>query len=316
MATRVLITVDTELAWRHYARGAGWEENFALSCEPAGVGLTYQLAKLAEHGLAATFFVDPMPALVYGIEPVERMVAPILAAGQEVQLHLHSFWFDLAAGAEPARFELTAFDAGAQRQLIESARNLLVAAGAPPPTAFRSGSFAADEATLAALRDLGFSHDSSHNGADQPWPSALPFAPDLIDPVEHDGIVEIPVTQIGQREGGLRPFQLCALSSSEMEAALRHAAAGFHPVVTIVSHSFELATRDGARVNQVVRRRFDRLCAFLTAHRELMPTARFADLPREAANVSAPLPANPARTLRRLVEQGWSNARYERAATG
>ena len=98
MATRVLLTIDTELTWRHFAQGADWRDNFTLSCEPCGVGLAYQLEMLRRHALDACFFVDPMPALVYGSEPIKRMVEPILEAGQEVQLHLHSFWHDLAQG--------------------------------------------------------------------------------------------------------------------------------------------------------------------------------------------------------------------------
>ena len=314
MATRVLLTIDTELTWRHHARGAGWRENLALSYDPAGVGIPYQLATLERHGLQACFFVDPMPALVYGLDPVRRMIEPILDAGQEVQLHLHSFWHDLAsADAEAARFELTCFDAAEQRRLIATARDLLVAAGAPAPIAFRSGSFAANADTLAALAELGLRFDSSHNGTDHPWPSALPFPPSLIDPVEASGVIELPVTQIGRRGGGLRPFQLCALSTEEMEAALCHAAGNRHPIVTIVSHSFELASRDGLRVNRLVRRRFDRLCAFLAANRETLPTGRFADLPvAPLAGRSEPLPARPLRTFRRLAEQAWGNARYER----
>ena len=224
MATRVLLTIDTELTWRHFARGAGWRDNLALSCEPAGVGLAYQLAQLGRHGLKACFFVDPMPALVYGLDPVRLMVEPILAAGQEVQLHLHSFWHDLARGRrDEARFELTDFNLMEQRALIEKARELLIAAGAPSPMAFRSGSYAANADTLAALRQLGFAYDSSHNGAEHPWPSALPLDPALIDPVRCDGVAEIPVTQIRRSDGGLRPFQICALSSEEIEAALAHA---------------------------------------------------------------------------------------------
>ena len=314
MATRVLITIDTELAWRHFARGAPWRELLALSYDPAGVGVPYQLGQLRRFGLKACFFVDPMPALVYGIEPVRMMVEPILAAGQEVQLHLHSFWSDLARGErDRARFELTLFDADQQYALIATARDLLVEAGAPPPTAFRSGSYAADAGTLAALRRLGLRHDSSHNGAEHPSPSALPLAPELIDPAECDGVTEIPVSQIRRRDGGLRPFQICALSAQEMRAALRHADARDHPVVTIVGHSFELASRDGRRVNRLVRGRFDRLCAFLADHATTMPTVAFADLPALAvAAPSRPLPARPLRTARRIGEQAWGNLRYER----
>lgn len=314
MATRVLITVDTELAWRHFARGAPWREVLALSYDPAGVGVPYQLALLARFGLKACFFVDPMPALVYGIEPVRMMVEPILAAGQEVQLHLHSFWSDLAAGRrDGARFELTAFSADEQYALIATARDLLVEAGAPAPTAFRSGSYAADAGTLAALRRLGLRHDSSHNGAEHPWPSALPLAPEQVDPVACDGVTIVPVSQIRRRDGGLRPFQICALSAGEMRAALRHASANDHPVVTIVGHSFELASRDGRRVNRLVRGRFDALCAFLADHQDAMPTVTFAELPAPVSpTASVPMPAYGPRTARRLVEQAWGNLRYER----
>ena len=96
MATRVLITVDTELVWRHHEAGLSWEENFARSYEAAGVGVPYQLRLLAEHGLKACFFVDPMPALLHGLDPVRRMIDPILAAGQEVQLHLDGGRMELA----------------------------------------------------------------------------------------------------------------------------------------------------------------------------------------------------------------------------
>ena len=123
MMTQVLLTIDTELTWRHYARGAGWRENLAMSYDPAGAGVPYQLKQLARHGLRACFFVDPMPAMIYGLDPIRRMVEPILEAGQEVQLHLHPFWRDLAQGRrDDARFELTDFLADEQHELIVPAR--------------------------------------------------------------------------------------------------------------------------------------------------------------------------------------------------
>ncbi|HWT12629.1 MAG TPA: polysaccharide deacetylase, partial [Allosphingosinicella sp.] len=202
MATRVLLTIDTELTWRPYSSGAGWRDNLAASFDPAGVGIPHQLALLARHGLKACFFVDPMPALLYGPEPVRAMVGPILAAGQEVQLHLHPVWADLARGqCEGARFELTQYDLAGQTELIAAARDLLVAAGAPAPVAFRSGSYAANADTLAALARLGLRFDSSHNGAEHPWPSALPLAAAELDPVELGGVVEIPIGQIARRGG-------------------------------------------------------------------------------------------------------------------
>ena len=316
MATRVLLSVDTELTWRHFASGADWRRNLDLSFHACGVGVPWQLDRLSAHGLKACFFVDPMPALVYGIEPIKRMVAPILAAGQEIQLHVHSFWFDLAAGRrDNARFELTEFSADAQRDLISRGRDLLTAAGAPPPVAFRSGSFAANADTLDALRSLGFAYDSSHCGAEHPWPSALPFDPALIEPFDCGGLIEVPITHIRRRDGGLRPVQLCALSRDELGAALGHAERNAHDLVTIVSHSFELASRDGKRVNRIVRDRFEWLCTHLADRRETMPTVGFADLPAPVpGNRAEPMPAETLREMRRMAEQAWGRIRYEKPA--
>ena len=314
MATRVLLTVDTELIWRHFAAGATWQEMFARCYEAGGVGVPYQLEVLARHGLKACFFVDPMPALVYGMEPVRRMVAPILAAGQEVQLHLHSFWAALAEGAaNGGEFELTSFGLDRQRELIRTARDLLMLARVPRPIAFRSGSYAANEATLVALGDLGFRYDSSHNGAQHPWPSALPFDPRQIAPVEHQGVVEVPVTIIEDAPGNLRHLQLCAVSGRELREALRHAERERHELVTIVSHSFELATRDGTRPNEALRRRFEGFCAFLADHADRLPTAHFADLEDLPVDGRAhPLPPHAMRRAGRMVEQLWANTVYER----
>ena len=315
MQTRVLLTVDTELSWGQYAQGASWQENLVRSFDPAGVGVPWQLAVLAEHGLKACFFVDPMPAEVYGLDPVRRMIEPILEAGQEVQLHLHPCWRSVARGhAEGRNFELTCFDSPAQRELVQAARELLIDAGAPSPIAFRSGSYAANLHTIAALRAAGIRYDSSHNGSHHPVPSALPLEPAQIAPVSIGGVVEIPVTQIEDKAGRLRHLQLCAVSSEEIEAALLHAEAEEHPVVTLVSHSFEFASRDGARSNRTLCRRFEKLCAFLDDHAERLPTAHFSDLGEVAIGGPArPLAAHRMRTVRRIAEQIWSNAVYERA---
>jgi hypothetical protein len=315
MPTRVLLTVDTELTWGHYARGGSWQENLACSYEAAGVGVPWQLERLREHGLKACFFVDPMPAMVYGLEPIRRMVEPILAAGQEVQLHIHPFWQSVAEGVtEGANFELTCFGAEDQRDLVETARDLLVEAGAPAPIAFRSGSYAANAATLGAVRAAGMRYDSSHNGSHHPVPSELPLDPACIAPVEIGGIVEIPVTQIEDSPGRLRHLQLCAVSAEEFESAFDHALAEGNPLVTIVSHSFELASRDGQRANRTLVRRFERLCALLADRSEELPTAWFSDLDDlPLARAATPLPARSLRSARRKVQQLWSNAVYERA---
>ncbi|HVI99209.1 MAG TPA: polysaccharide deacetylase [Sphingomonas sp.] len=318
MPTPVFLTVDTELAWRHHAAALDASEIVARSLDPAGVGVRYQLDRLAMHGLKACFFVDPMPALVFGFDWLKPLVETILARGQEVQLHLHPNWAGAEmgdGGAAHARFEMVEYSAHEQRDLIAGAIDLLKAAGAPHPIAFRAGSYGANDETLAALAALGFAYDSSHNGAATPWPSQIGLPADHIAPAVRAGLVELPVTLIEDAPGNLRNFQVCALSIGEIRAALEHAITEHHAAVTIVSHSFELANRAGTRANGIHVRRFEALCEMLRALRHDLPTQHFADRPPlrfDAAD--RPLAPNTLRTRWRQAEQLWSNMVEERAA--
>lgn len=315
--TPVFLTVDTELMWRHHAAGLAPAEIARRSLEPAGVGVAWQLRQLAAHGLKATFFVDPMPAAVYGAEVIAPVVEAILVAGQEVQLHLHPNWQGAEAvdRARHGRFELIDFARDEQQALLAQARDLLIAAGAPTPVAFRAGSYAANDDTLDALAALGFAYDSSHNGAEHPWPSAIDLPVRQIAPVAHRAVTEVPVTTIEDRAGRLRHFQLCALSAGEMRAALDHAAAHAHAAVTIVSHGFELATRAGTAPNAVHVRRFTALCRMLAERATVLPTTHFVDRPvLRLSQVDVPLGPNALRTGLRQAEQLWSNLVAERAA--
>ncbi|PKP93444.1 MAG: polysaccharide deacetylase [Alphaproteobacteria bacterium HGW-Alphaproteobacteria-16] len=317
MPTRVFLTVDTELMWRHHATGLDIDAIAERSLEPAGVGVGYQLRMLAEHGLKATFFVDPMPAVAYGLDPIRRVVDAILSAGQEVQLHLHPNWAGASADDRTAHssFELIDYTFTEQRELIRAASDLLVAAGVPRPVAFRSGSYSASDDTLAALAELGFRYDSSHNGSEHPWPSAISLSERQIAPVAHRGMVEMPVTLIEDKKGHLRHFQICALSTAEMRDALDHAVRAAHVAVTIVSHGFELANRTGTRPNAVHVQRFEALCRMLADRRGAMVTTHFADLPDLPLDrADQPLGPNLIRTGMRQAQQLWSNLVAERAA--
>ncbi len=315
MPTSVFLTIDTELMWRHHVAGLDAATVAQRSLDPAGVGIGWQLERLAAHGLRACFFVDPMPALVYGLDPIRRVVELILAAGQEVQLHLHPNWARVRpCGGAGTSFELIDYSPDDQRALIEGAAALLEAAGAPSPIAFRAGSYSASDATLAALAALDFAYDSSHDGSHHPWPSAIGLPQRQIAPVAHCGLVEVPVTLIEGAGGALRHFQICALSVSEMQAALDHAVAANHAAVTVVSHSFELANRAGTRPNAVHVRRFESLCRMLAQRQAVLVTRHFRDRPVLALGQDdAPLRANWLRAGMRHAEQLWSNMVEERA---
>jgi len=318
MPTRVFLTIDTELMWRHHAAGLDVDAIVERSLEPAGVGIGWQLEQLARHDLKGVFFVDPMPALIHGLDPFKRVIAAIREAGQDVQLHLHPNWTgarrdDREAAAQS--FELTDYSFEEQCELIAGAADLLTAAGADDPVAFRAGSYAASDDTATALAELDFLYDSSHNGSEHPWPSALGLDPRQIAPVAHCGITEVPVTLIEDVAGHLRHFQICALSAAEMRDALDHAVAEDHVAVTIVSHGFELANRAGTRPNAVHVRRFETLCRMLADRSDQLVTTHFADRPELPIDrADAPLGPNALRTRLRQAQQLWSNLVEERAA--
>lgn len=316
--TPVFLTVDTELMWRHHCARLPLAEQLARSIEPAGVGVAYQLRMLAEHRLKACFFVDPMPAAIHGVGVVRAIVEPILAAGQEVQLHLHPNWMGAVAGDGGERhgvFELVDLDRAGQQAMLARAIDWLVEAGCERPIAFRAGSYAANDDTIDALAALGLDYDSSHNGSAHPWPSGLSLPPERIAPVAHRGLIECPVTLIEEAPGRLRHFQICALSVAEMRAALDHAARVDHAAVTIVSHGFELANRAGTAANAVHVRRFEALCRLLAARRGDLPTCWYRDRPAlRLGQHDRPLAPDRLRTARRRAEQLWSNLVAERAA--
>ncbi len=321
--TRVFITIDTEYSSGLY-NGPGADdraENYARSIAcvtPEGpAGITHKLELLAEHGQKAVFFVDPMPALVWGIAAIEDIVGPIVAAGQDVQLHCHTEWLEHAGPASPLPSKATGknladFTFEDQCRVLDYARATLIAAGAPAPVAFRAGNYGANDDTLRALAAIGLDYDSSHcpalvgSGA-----CRIGLGADDRDPVGHMGVLEVPVGAIGTIGGGLRHAQLTALTLAEILSAIRHARDAGRSSFTLVSHSFELINRRSQAVNPIVRRRFVGLLKALAGMRGV-ETGTYAETPPQLTLTgSTPaLPPCPLRTSRRIAEQFLSNALY------
>jgi hypothetical protein len=320
---RVLITIDTEYSSGLYTGPGAVDraDNFARSVAcftPQGpAGITHKLRLLNEHGQKAVFFVDPMPALVWGVAAIEDIVGPIIAAGQDVQLHCHTEWLALAGRANPLPSKRTGhniadFPLDEQCAILDYARSTLMAAGAPAPVAFRAGNYGANDDTLRALAMLGFGHDSSHCPALPGGACRISLGPEVRDPVHHLGVIEVPVGSIGRLGGGQRHAQITALTLDEMLAAIRHARTSGRESFTLVSHSFELINRRKLAVNHIVRRRFTGLVRALS----VMPgvtTGTYAESPPMPSAGGAPgdlLPASPWRTGQRIAEQFVSNTLY------
>lgn len=322
----VMITVDTEYASGYVASGedASCTDNFArcLACDtPSGpVGISYQMDMLDRHGLKAVFFVDPMPALLWGDDAVTRIVEPIVARGHDVQLHLHTEWLALAENSPFAvgrsGRNICDFTCDEQEVLIGWAAERLVAAGAPWPVAFRAGNYGANDDTLRALARLGIAFDSSFAPALVGGDCRIGLGPENLLPVTREGVREVPISAIATRNG-LRHAQLTALSLREMKAAIRHARAQDWRAFVLVSHSFEMMNRDRGIANRVVQRRFEALCEWL-AEEPHVTTGTFSDpTVRERLEGQRPisgraraLPASRMRELGRMAEQAFANAVY------
>ncbi|WP_296721451.1 hypothetical protein [Erythrobacter sp.] len=321
--TRVYITIDTEYSSGLYTgpgpadRAENYARSIACITPQGAAGITHKIDLLNEYGQKAVFFVDPMPALVWGVAAIEDIVGPLIAAGQDVQLHCHTEWLGLAGSANPLPSKRTGrniadFPFEEQCQILEYARATLMAAGAPEPVAFRAGNYGADDNTLRALAAIGLAYDSSHCPALAGGDCRISLGPEDRDPVLHHGVIEVPAGTIGTMSGGQRHAQITALTLAEMLAAIRHARDGGQESFTLVSHSFELINRRRMAVNRIVRRRFAGLVRALATMRGVQ-TATFADdpppLPALGGN-SQPLPASPIRTGMRLAEQMVSNSLY------
>ena len=321
--TNVYLTIDTEysFALAHGPCPADRAENFARSIAcitPRGpAGITHKLDLLAWYGQRAVFFVDPMPALVWGVAAIEDVLSPILRAGQDIQLHCHTEWLDLAPPESPlaglSGRNLKDFSFEDQCRILEFARDMLVAAGAPKPVAFRAGNYGANRDTLRALREIGLSYDSSHTPGIVGGESALDLRSTDTQPLICEGMVEVPVSCVGDIRGGLRHAQVTALSLREMRAALRHARDSGIASFVIVSHSFELINRRSLAVNRVVRHRFEGLCRSLRDLRGVH-SADFTNTPPvrtvRREEMPAAAPADPVTIGLRYAEQAVSNTLY------
>lgn len=320
--TDVLVTIDTELSARLHQQSIDAAGNIASSIfgkvGGGAYGIGWQMDRMDACGVKGVFFVDPMPALVYSPAILPEIVGPIEARGHEVQLHIHTEWLQWAPHSPVAGHtgeHIRSFDVADQTKLLVTAIDLLTKAGAPRPIAFRAGNYGADDHTLTALGGLGVSWDSSFNTDYSGGACRIGIARDSIAPVRRNGLIEVPVSGLFDRGPHFRPAQVCALSSREMRAALDHAARHCHPLFTIVTHSFEMLSRDRMRPNRMVMKRFERMCRVIADHPGLRSVG-FRDLDPGIADEQSSglsrLPGSFIRTATRIGQQIAGTLLYER----
>lgn len=285
----VFITVDTEIwcdGWndldrkfpkyfKSYVYGPTSDGNFAL---PGTLSI------LEEYNLPAVFFVEPLFSERFGIEPLKEMVGLLQEKNQEIQLHMHPEWVDevgdrLLPGIRKKIPNMTRCTQEQQSQLIRWAIQRMHEAGVSHINAFRAGGFCANRATLHAVAENHLVFDSSYNlsgpiGVADIAPGELLHQPRYID-----NVYEYPLSVIKDPiRRNYRNVQINALSLAELIHCLETGFEEAWDSVVIVTHNFELLSRDKTKVDKIVRKRFQRFCQYLDNNRDRFNVRGFRDL--------------------------------------
>jgi peptidoglycan/xylan/chitin deacetylase (PgdA/CDA1 family) len=172
------------------------------------VGVPRILNLLERHRAAATFFVPAVSGLLHPED-----VTTYVAAGHEIALHgwIHEW--------------NTALDTAAERDLLQRSIEVLDRLSGARPTGIRTPSWDFSDSTLALIREVQLTYDSSLMADDEPY--------ELLADGERTGIVEIPVEWIRDdapyltmdRYTGTRPYtpprQLLEIWRDEFDEARR-----------------------------------------------------------------------------------------------
>ena len=308
----VYITVDTE-TWC-----GGWNDIDAKfpkafnsyiygRTNKGDYGLPFQLKLLNDYGLKAVFFVEPLFSKRFGRSALEEIVGLIHESNQNVELHLHPEWTDESTQVifphiKEKREHLKFFNREEQTELISIGKELLTNAGCTSLTAFRAGSFGADNNTLHAAADNGLSIDSSYNYCIPEC--AITAFDDIHQPTESHGILEVPMTTFIDGTGRRRHTQLTACSYAELKSSLDNAHQQQMASYVLLSHSFELLKPGFTQPDFTVINRFEKLCAYLGDNKNKFQTRYFNEnLLSHSDQCIDPLSVSVIATAKRYCEQ-------------
>ncbi len=285
----ILLTIDIESAYGDYERDV----------HAGGLGLDYLLASLQASGLKGTFFVEAASATARPEADLADTCHRILAAGMDLQLHVHP---EMAAlpGILNTDGVLWRNTRGEQARLIAAGRDRLAKLTGCSPVAFRAGSLTANTDTLLAMKDCGLTLSSNR---DLDTHSSIESRLNDVFPVVNDvstfmGITDIPVSAfrspLPRLDGAWRHLEPCALSLGEMTSALTAMhRAGYHSAC-LLTHPHEFYYRLGNRyhINHINRRRWEGLLKFLKSAPWAKVTT-FASLPSLLTSHPSPLTPHP-----------------------
>jgi peptidoglycan/xylan/chitin deacetylase (PgdA/CDA1 family) len=272
-------------------------------------GLPYMLDVLKDHGLTGVFFVEPLFSTRFGSEPLVEIIGLIRESAQDVELHLHTEWVDesikpLLDNIHSKRKHLRYFSLEEQTTLIAAGAELFKQAGGGEIAAFRAGNFGFNRDTLRALSAVGIPFDSSYNASQFGEDSGVMPGITIVEPIICEGVYEYPMTVFNDGTASLRHAQLGACSYKELEGLLWQALEAGRSSFIILSHNFELLNRAKDRPDDVVVKRFRKLCSLLDRNRDSFRVRQFRGfVPQVTQQHPLPLTSPIWRTGARMLEQ-------------
>jgi peptidoglycan/xylan/chitin deacetylase (PgdA/CDA1 family) len=279
---RVYITIDTETSM-----GGAWRNPAYAPLPVSGpifgeykakyYGIPLIMDILEEFGFRATFFTEVFCGHLIGYDQVEKVLRAIIDRGHDAQLHLHPiyhFYREALRGGPRREIDLMfQLSESEQHDLIGEGVALFQKLSGVSPRAYRAGCYGGSETTLRVLKSHGIEIDSSYNLAYLNLTCGFK-TPFLNSPVMIEGVREFPVTVFRvPGAGGYKPLEISAVSVAEMLGTLRHLRQIGCRDAVMVLHSFSLLKNqgiryEGRRPDNIVIRRFRKLCAALASLRD------------------------------------------------
>ncbi len=296
MRLQVALTIDVEFtiggafADPHGKRPVGAQ---SVECRigDEGAGLDFIMDTLEQHGLRGVFFVEVLNTLYFGDAPMGGIARRIHARGHDVEFHAHpcwtaftdSEWAQRAPGNPPCD-SLAELETAEIARVLEAGLGVFSRWGLPAPCAFRAGNLQSDLRIYPLLERYGIALASNVGlGTSHPQEAPLQLAGGRH---RFGGTLEIPVSSyVDVRLPGVRrwkTFTVIGTGVAEARQWLDNAARlGVGPVV-ILTHPSEFvhsSSDDYLHLsrNELSRRRFESLCAYLAANAQDFEVVTFAD---------------------------------------
>lgn len=284
--------------------------------------LGFLLRTLKRYQLTATFFTESLQARYFGVAPMQRRVHDIVAAGQDVQLHLHPCWLNFEDGKlkhKKQKDVCTKLPADELLAVFSEACQRFADWGIGKPIAVRTGNFSTGTDTFVASKAAGLSYSSN-------LAAGLRLSEEPALQYHHGfqsiaGMTELPLTSFGSYKiNGKRTHRIMAIaacSSAEMLSALGQAYAQGLDAICILTHPFEFIRVDNfryenMRVNRLTQGRFVRLCEFIANNSHQFQCQTFTGLSNKDIQFQVRPRKNVACSYAQMLVRATQNAAHDR----